>query len=95
MDFPVPADHKVKLKESEKKKDKYQDLVRELKKVPMIQIVIGALGTATKGLIDTRTGGLENQRMSGDHPNYSIIEIVQNTEKSSGNLRKFEKICSH
>ena len=28
VDFAVPADHRVKLKES-KKKDKYQDLVRE------------------------------------------------------------------
>ena len=28
------------------------------------------------------TGGLRNQRTSEDHPNYSIIEIVQNTEKS-------------
>ena len=31
VDFVIPADHKVKLKESEKR-DKYQDLVRELKK---------------------------------------------------------------
>ena len=30
MDFAVPADHKVKLKESEKR-DKYLDLARELK----------------------------------------------------------------
>ena len=31
MDFAVPADHRLKLKESEKK-DKYLDLARELKK---------------------------------------------------------------
>ena len=31
MDFAVPADHRVKLKESEKK-NKYLDLARELKK---------------------------------------------------------------
>ena len=31
MDFAVPADHWVKLKEM-KKKDKYLDLTRELKK---------------------------------------------------------------
>ena len=31
MDFAVPADHRVKLKESEKM-DKYMDFVRELKK---------------------------------------------------------------
>ena len=37
-------------------KDKYQDLARELKKlwnlkVTVIPIVIGAVGTATKGLV--------------------------------------------
>ena len=32
MDFPVPADHRVKLIESEKK-DKYLGLARELKSV--------------------------------------------------------------
>ena len=31
VDFAVPADHKIKLKESEEK-DKYLDLARELKK---------------------------------------------------------------
>ena len=42
--------------------------------------------------IDTGKGGLENKRMSGDHPNYSIIKIDQNTEKSPGDLlsRKLE-----
>ena len=55
MDFAVPADHRVKLKVSEKK-DKYLDLARELikllnMKVMVIPIVIGALGTVTKGLI--------------------------------------------
>ena len=54
-DFAVPTDHRVKLKESEKK-DKYLDLARELKKlrnikVTFIPIVIGALGTVTKGLV--------------------------------------------
>ena len=32
------------------------------------------------------TGGLGNKRMSGDHPNYNIIENHQNTEKSPGDL---------
>ena len=55
MDFAVPADHRVKLKESEKK-DKYLDLAKELKKqwnmnLTVIPIVIGAIGTVTKGLI--------------------------------------------
>ena len=32
VDFAVPADHRIKLKECEKK-DKYLDLARELKKI--------------------------------------------------------------
>ena len=36
----------------------------------------------------TKTGGLGNKRTSEDHPNYSIIEIGQNTEKSLGDLRR-------
>ena len=37
--------------------------------------------------INKVTGGLGNNRTSGDHPNYSITEISQNTEKSPGDLR--------
>ena len=55
MDFAIPVDHKVKLKESEKK-DNYLDLARKLKKpwntkVMIIPIVIGALGTVIKRLV--------------------------------------------
>ena len=32
--------------------------------------------------------GFGNERSSGDNPNYSIVEIGQNTEKSPGNLRR-------
>ena len=58
MVIAVPADHRVKLKENEKK-DKYLDLAGELKKlwnmkVTIIPIVIGALGTVTKGLLKGR-----------------------------------------
>ena len=38
--------------------------------------------------IGTRIGGLGNKSTSGDHPNYSIIEIGKNTEKSPGDLRR-------
>ena len=53
VDFAVPAYHRIKLKECEKR-DKYLDLARELKKlwnmkVTIIPIVIGAVGTVTKG----------------------------------------------
>ena len=55
VNFAVPADHRLKLKECEKK-DKYLDLARELKKLwnmqmTIIPIVIGAFGTVTKGLL--------------------------------------------
>ena len=33
------------------------------------------------------TAGLGNKRTGGDHPNYSIIKIGHNTEKSPGDLR--------
>ena len=57
MDFAVPADYKVKLKECEK---------RELKKmwnmkVTIIPIVIGSRGTVTKGLAQ----GIENLEITG------------------------------
>ena len=34
------------------------------------------------------TGRLRNQKTSGDHPEYTIIKIDQNTEKSPGDLRR-------
>ena len=54
VNFAVAADHRVKLKES-KKKNKYLELFKELKKlwnmkVMVISIVIGALSTVIKGL---------------------------------------------
>ena len=39
-------------------------------------------------MIGTRTGGLGNNGTGEDCPNYSIIEIGQNTEKSPGDLRR-------
>ena len=50
-------------------------------------MVISALGTVSKGL-EQGTGGFGNKTTSGDHPNYSIVEIGQNTEKSPGDLRR-------
>ena len=65
VDFAVPADHRIKLKESEKK-DKYIDIARELKKlwnmkVTIVSIGIGVFGTVTKmllkRLVDLKIGG--------------------------------------
>ena len=92
VDFAVPADHRIKLKECEKR-DKYLDLARELKKlwsmkVTIIPIVIGAFGMVTKGLLK----GLEDlevgSRVETIQTTNSIIENGQNTEKSLGDLRR-------
>ena len=91
MDFAVPIDHGVKLKESEKK-DKYLDLARELKKlynmkVTVIPIVIGALGTVTKGLVQ----GLEDLEIRGR------VEIIQTTAllRTARILRRVLETCCH
>ena len=61
VDFAVPADHRIKLKASEKK-NTCLDLSWELKKklwkmkVTIIRIVIGAFGTVTKGLLKRLEG---------------------------------------
>ena len=75
MDYAVPADYRVKLKENERR-DKSLDLARELKKnmnmnmkVTVTPIVIGALGTITKGLIQ----GLEDLEIRGR------METIQTT----------------
>ena len=60
VDFAVPADHRVKIKESEKI-NKYIDLARELRKLwnmKVVPIVIGVLGTVPKSL-EKNLGELE------------------------------------
>ena len=39
------------------------------------------------------TGRLGNKRTSGDHPDYSIIKICQNTKKSPGDLPSLKLQC--
>ena len=73
VDFVVTADHRIKLKECEKR-DKYHDLARELKnlwnmKVTIIPFVIGVFGTVTKGLLK----GLEDLEVGGR------METIQTT----------------
>ena len=89
MDFTFPADHRVNLNKSEKM-DKYRDFASDLKKlwntkVTIIPIVIGALGIITKGIIK----GLEDLEISGR------VETIQNTEESSGGLRRFAPVKDH
>ena len=84
VDFAVPADHGIKLKECETG-DKCLDLARELKKlwnkkVTIIPIVIGAFGSVTKGLLK----GLEDLEVGG------WVETIQTTAllKTSRILRR-------
>ena len=64
--------------------------------VTVIPIVIGALGTVPKGLemrleeleIRKETRRIRNQKKSEDHPDSSIVKISQNTQKSTGDLRR-------
>ena len=65
VDVVVPADHRIKLKEFEKKV-KYLNLSMELKKLwnmqmTIIPIVIGVFGTVTKGSLK----GLEDLEVGG------------------------------
>ena len=86
VDFAVPADHRINLKESEKK-NKYLDLASELKKqlwnvkVTIVPDVIGALGTVTKGLLK----GLEDLEVGGR------VETIQTTAllRTARILRRF------
>ena len=73
MDFNVPDNDRVKVRKSEKR-DKFQDIARELKKlgnmkVTMIPIVTGALRVVTKKLVQ----GLKDLEIRGR------VETIQTT----------------
>ena len=88
VDFIVPADHKVKLKECERR-DKYHELARELKKVWNMSddhINYNWCSWYNHQRIGTMTEGLGNNGTGGDFPNKNIVEIGQNTEKNPGDL---------
>ena len=89
--FTLPADHRIKLKECEKK-DKYLNLAKGLKKlwnmqVTIIPIVIGAFGTVTKGLLK----GLEDLEVGGR------VETIQTTAllRTARILRRVLETCCH
>ena len=79
VDFAVPADYRVKLKKS-KKKDKYLDLAKELKKTVEHESDSGTNCNwcfwYSHQRFGTGTRGFENKRMSGDPPNCCIVEIT-------------------
>ena len=87
VDFAVPADNRINLKECAKK-DKYIDLAREVKKlwnmnVVIVPIMIGALGTITKGLLK----GLEDLEVG------ARVETIQMTalQKTARILKRILK----
>ena len=91
IDFAVPAEHRIKLKEC-KKKDKYLDLARELKKTMEPEgdnytNCDRCFWYSNKRIIK-ETGEFGSWWTSGDHPNDSIIENGHNTETSPGDLMR-------
>ena len=83
VDFAVSADHRVKLKECEKK-DKYLDFAKELEKTMEHEIDdytnCNWCCWYSHQRITTGIGGLGNKRTGGDHPKYGIVEIGQNID---------------
>ena len=80
MDFVVPASHKVKIKES-KKGEEHLDLNRKVKmllnmRMTVILKVIGALGTASKGL-EKR---LEKLKIKGRIETIHTIALLTSTK---------------
>ena len=82
---------RVKISES-LKTDKYQDLASEQKKTMEYESDGDTNCNKCTRKNPQRLGKgneiVRNQRTFGDHPNYYIIEIGQNTEKSPGDLRR-------
>ena len=87
----LPIDRRVKLKESEKK-DKYFDHASESKKqwnikVRIIPIVIGALVTVARGLIQ----GLEDLEIKGRRETTQTSALL----RSARILRRVLETCCH
>ena len=89
VDFPIPTDHRVKLKESERRISTSTLLWNWKKlwnmKVTIIPIVISAFGTVTKGLIQ----GLQDLEIRG------WVEPIQTTAllRLARILRKVLETC--
>ena len=98
VDFAVPTEQRIKLKECEKK-DKYLNLARELKKTMKHEgddcTNCDYCFWHSDWRIIKGSEGFGSWWTSGDHPNDSIIEDGQNTEKSPGDLRRLEETCYH
>ena len=94
VDFAILLDHRVKLKENEKR-DTYLDLTRELKKlwnikVSVVAIVIGTLGTVTKGLVQ----GVEDLEIRGWVVIIQIIALLRSVRIVRRVLEIWEDLLS-
>ena len=88
--FTVPADNKVKIKES-KKNNEYLDLAREQKKMEHEgdEVIICSWCSGNNPQRTGKgTGRLGNKRTRKYHPDYSIIKNSQNTERGPEDLRR-------
>ena len=92
MDFDVPTDHRVNIKENETK-DKYLDLVGELKKNGEYEDDgdTNCNRRSWNGFQRLRksVGRIGNRGTNRNYSNSSIVKIGQNIEKSPGDLKKF------
>ena len=88
VNFAVPDDRRVKIKENKKRKKYLHLTLKQQWKMEMtiIATVIGTFGRslkATKG--DGKAG---NRRTNWDHPDNSVVGIDRNKEKNSRDLRR-------
>ena len=84
VDFDVLTVHKMKINENEKK-EKYFDFAKELRKLWNMKVT----DTNCNWRVWNGSHGLRrvgNRRTNRDHPNYTIAEIGQKTDKGPGDL---------
>ena len=94
VDFAVPVDYRIKLKECEKK-DKYLDLARELKKlwnmkVSIVPIVIGVFDTVTEWLLK----GLEDLEVGRRAETIQTTALLK-TARILRRVWRLEETCCH
>ena len=94
VDFVVPADPRIKLKDCDKK-DKYLDLARELTKlwnmkITIVPIVIGTFGLVTKGLLK----GLEDLEVGGGVETIQATALLKTTRILRGVMETWGDLLS-
>ena len=92
MHLAIPAnDHEVKIQVNEKR-SVLKPCQRTEKTIKHkcdggINYICDSLNDSQK--LGKGGGRVRNRRRSREYPNYSIIEVSQNTERRPGNLRRF------